>query len=133
MSKIKLMVYSDIKEFNQNGKVVKSRVYFTKLNLIVVGEESKGRQEKFVTLKFRQDINHAHVKRGIIEIEDKPEFINYPYKYEITKDPKTNKDIYPTVWIRSNDFKYTEMETNRQDMFPLPKVENETDTQPYNE
>lgn len=126
---MKLKLFSRIQEFTQvqkNGKekIVKARVYSTLMNLIVVGEEDKGPQKKYLNLKFRQGIDTSKLIRGYIEIEDNPENINYPFKYEITQDEKGNK-LYPCVWIRKDCFKYTEVlkKNNHQDLFVVDDEE----------
>ena len=117
-----------MQEFKQGKKVVKTRVFSTLMNLIVVGEEDKGAQKKYLNLKFRQGIDTSKLVRGYIEIEDTPENINYPFKYEITKDSETGKDVYPCVWVRTDNFKYIEVlkKNNHQDLFVVDDEEEET-------
>lgn len=133
---MKLKLFSRIQEFEQmqkNGKTkkVKARVYSTLMNIVVVGEEDKGPQKRYLNLKFRQGIDTSKLIRGYIEIKDDKEFINYPYKYEI----KTNEDgtkEYPCVWIRKDDFKYTEVlaKNNHQNLFVVDDEEETPEESP---
>lgn len=146
---MKLKLFSRIQEFKQGNKTIKKRVYSTLMSLKVVGEEEKGAQKKYVNLKFREGIKTDYLKRGYIEIVDSPEYINYPFKYEIkdVKDDKGNvvldangkpKKEYPCVWIRKDDFKYTEvLKNNNQSLFDVTEEQdeepNETPELPFNE
>lgn len=86
------MIYSKIGK-TKSGK--KFRHYWTKMNILVSGEEEKGKQPKSVTVKFTQDAgNTAEIRRGILTGE-----INAPFKYEITQD-ENGEDVYPVVWVR---------------------------------
>lgn len=125
---MKLKLFSRMQEFKQGKKIVKTRVFSTLMNIIVVGEEDKGAQKKYLNLKFRQGIDTSKLVRGYIEIEDIPENINYPFKYEITKDEETGKDIYPCVWVRTDKFKYIEVlkKNNHQNLFVVDDEEEET-------
>lgn len=88
----RIMIYSKIGK-TKSGK--KFRHYWTKMNILVSGEEEKGKQPKSVTVKFTQDAgNTADIRRGILTGE-----INAPFKYEITQD-ENGEDVYPVVWVR---------------------------------
>ena len=126
-----------MQEFTQGNKTIKKRVYSTLMNLVVVGEEEKGAQKKYVNLKFREGIDTTKIRRGYIEIIDDSEHINYPYKYQILdlvddkgkpildKNGKQKKE-YPCVWIRKDDFKYTEvLKNNNQSLFDVTEEQDE--------
>ena len=136
---MKLKLFSRIQEFKRGNKTIKTKVFSTLMNLVVVGEEDKGAQKKYLNLKFRQDIDTSKLVRGYIEIEDNPENINYPYKYEIkdAKDENGNpikdkdgniKKEYPCVWIRKDCFKYNEVlqKNNHQNLFVVDDEPEET-------
>ena len=136
---MKLKLFSRMQEFKRGSKTVKTKVFSTLMNLVVVGEEDKGAQKKYLNLKFRQDIDTSKLNRGYIEIEDTPENINYPYKYQILDlvddkgkpilDSKGNqKKEYPCVWIRKDCFKYTEVlkKNNHQNLFVVDDEPEET-------
>lgn len=93
----KLKIYSvKTKEFG--------RRFWSYMNIVVKGEESKGKQRKSVNVKFRKEINTYNLKRGIIDGE-----FDAPFIWEIkeeTKDGKTKK-VYPTIWVRKLE-NYTE-------------------------
>jgi len=136
---MKLKLFSRMQEFKRGNKTIKTKVFSTLMNLVVVGEEDKGAQKKYLNLKFRQDIDTSKLNRGYIEIEDTPENINYPYKYQILDlvDDKgkpildangKQKKEYPCVWIRKDCFKYTEVlkKNNHQNLFVVDDEPEET-------
>ena len=67
----------------------------------VKGEEEKGLQEKYLTIKFTKVAEKklpVDFKRGLFEV--KGEDVNFPYIYEVKFNTKGEKE-YPEVWIRS--------------------------------
>lgn len=89
-----IMVYSTMKK-SRDGK--QFRAYWTKMKIVVAGEEEKGKQLKNVNVSFRKSVNTYNIKRGLITGE-----IDAPFKYEIVTDGNGNKK-YPCVWVRSVD------------------------------
>lgn len=128
---MKLKVFSRMQEFKQGNKTIKTKVFSTLMNLIVVGEEDKGPQKKYLNLKFRQGIDTTKIVRGYIEIEDTQDNINYPYKFEIKKD-ENGKDLYPCVWVRTSNFKYIEVlkKSNHQNLFVVDEDEETPEESP---
>lgn len=100
----KLFIYSKQKAMKKGNK--KFRTYWTEMNLVVKGEEEKGKQLKSVTVKFRQDAGDtSKVIRGVLDAE-----VNAPKVWEITKDDN-GENLYPVVWIRKiNKYEYVPYE-----------------------
>jgi len=109
---IKILVTSR-KRKSKDGKK-KWIQFLTPMHLVVKGEESKGKQKRWVTVQFcgekvkkgAEDI----ITRGTIDV--KVADINYPKIYEITKD-ENGKDVYPVVKVfgfSNFDEKLIEME-----------------------
>ena len=96
---IKIMVTSS-KRKSKDGKR-KWLQHRTHINLIVKGEEEKGKQPKWINLTFcGKELNEVAMKtvtRGnlYVRVSD----IQYPKVYEITKDEETGKDVYPEVKV----------------------------------
>lgn len=121
---MKLRIYSTQKTTtDNNGKKRKFTAYYTKMKLIVKGEESKGKQEKYLTVKFRKEVNTQGIKRGYLIINN-PDNLNAPFIYSIEKDKETNKDVYPCVWVRDFDEYVEELRKHDQSDF----VTDEEDT-----
>ena len=57
-----------MQEFKRGNKTIKTKVFSTLMNLVVVGEEDKGAQKKYLNLKFRQDIDTSKLNRGYMMI-----------------------------------------------------------------
>lgn len=97
----------------------------TKMNLLVKGEESKGKQDKWVNVTFcGKELSNVAEKftRGYLYV--KVEDINYPKIFEIVKDEETGKDIYPEVKIFGfESFKAKEIEMEN------PFVTDESETE----
>ena len=88
-----------IKVSNKKTKDGRSfRSYRTPMNLVVVGEEEKGKQQKDVTVKFTSDVDVKSIK-GYGRISLFVKNVGFPNKYEITEDENGNKK-YPVVWVR---------------------------------
>ena len=119
----KLFIYSTKKETTQNGKKRSFIAFYTKMDILVKGEESKGLQTKSITCKFTKDVDTSKIKRGIIEVKD--ENINSPYVYEIKKDDE-GKDIYPCVWIKKiENYTYKPFKPKDSGKFHLEEEDDE--------
>ena len=100
MQLVKIKILSKQKEITtKDGKTRKIRDWWTNANIVVAGEESKGRQRKSITVKFTQDVQlpkdvHYAIIEGVLG-----EQLGLPTKYEVTTD-KDGKKVYPTVWVR---------------------------------
>lgn len=96
MSLVKIKLLS--KSVNVNGK--KFRRFFTPVNIVVKGEEEKGKQSKNLTVKFTKDcVLPKDTKFAIITADMSKGQISLPTIYEITED-KDGNSIYPVVWLR---------------------------------
>lgn len=95
---IKILVTSR-KRKSKDGKK-KWIQFLTPMQLVVKGEESKGKQKRWVTVQFcgeeLKKTAEKNITRGDIHV--KVSDINYPKIYEITKD-ENGKDVYPVVKI----------------------------------
>ena len=117
---IKLMVVRRNRKSEKNGqKWVSIR---TKMNLIVKGEEEKGKQEKWVDVKsYDETYPTDKLTRGIVRVYVRD--INFPKVYEITED-ENGKKKYPVVKIFTiQDFTPVELE------YENPFVVNEQETE----
>ena len=82
---------------SKDGKK-KFRTFRTPMNLIVRGEEEKGKQVKEVTVKFVSDVDTKNITNGKLTCYVRD--LGFPSKYyEVTEDENGEK-VYPTVWIR---------------------------------
>lgn len=79
----------------KDGK--KFRRFWTKVLILVKGEENKGKQERSLTVKFDEGVSTKEFVRGLVTCEDKD--IDLPYVYQIKKDEETGKDRYPYIQI----------------------------------
>lgn len=91
-NKNKIMIYSTMKK-SKDGKPF--RAYWTKMKILVAGQEDKGKQLKNVNVSFRKSVNTYNIKRGLITGE-----IDAPFRYEVTTD-ENGKKKYPCVWVRT--------------------------------
>lgn len=118
-----IMVYSAMKK-NKEGKPF--RAYWTKMKIVVAGEEEKGKQLKNINVSFRKSVNTYAIKRGLVTGE-----IDAPFKYEITVDEKTGKKIYPCVWVRSVDKYEEKIAHHDQSDFVIDEKETEETDLPF--
>lgn len=95
---IKILVTSR-KRKSKDGKK-KWTQFLTPMSLVVKGEESKGKQKRWVTVQFCGDEIKKGAERIITrgDIFVKVSDINYPKIYEITKD-ENGKEVYPIVKV----------------------------------
>lgn len=106
---IKIQLLS--KDVKSKDGTRKFRTFFTPVNIVVKGEEDKGAQKKYLTVKFKDGVEHSNLKRGILTCKDEDIWI--PYVYEITENQETGKKEFPTVWVRGyEDYQVTK--SNRQ-------------------
>lgn len=102
---MKLFIHSTNKK-THDGRKFKS--YWTYMMLTVRGEEAKGKQRKSVNVKFANGVDASKITRGVIEGD-----FDAPFVFEVTKDEKTGKDRYPTVWVNRID-SFTEVRPQHQ-------------------
>lgn len=97
---IKFLLMSKNQE-TANGR--KFKKFFTSMNIVVKGEEEKGKQEKTLTVKFDKEIDVSSFRRGIITANEKD--VELPYKFEIreVEDKKTGekKLKYPHIYVKA--------------------------------
>lgn len=98
----------------------------TPLMLLVKGEEEKGKQEKWLTVVFAEEINTKDLSRGLLTV--KVSDVSFPKVYEITKT-EDGKDKYPRVYINAySEFRPVELEV--ENPFVTDKFEtNEQETE----
>ena len=109
---VAIKIYLKKKDAIVNGRSIKFIQYHTYLNMIDKNtkEELKA---KWVQVKFTRDMNPNDLNqiKGYGIITCNKDDVNFPSKYyEVKKDDKTGKDIYPTVWIH-NVLKYEPLKT----------------------
>ena len=75
----------------------KFRRFWTRVLILVKGEEEKGKQPKSLTVKFDEGVATKDFVRGIITCDEKD--IDLPFVYQIKKDEETGKDRYPYIQI----------------------------------
>lgn len=97
----------------------------TPMSLVVKGEEEKGTQKKWVTVRFDESINTKELSRG--ELTVKVADISFPKVFEIkeetAEDGKVTKK-YPIVWINAfKEFRAIEKEIDN------PFITDESDTE----
>ena len=104
---IKIMITKRNRK-SEDGK--KKWVEFkTPMNLIVKGEEEKGKQKRWVIVRFDENIDTKHLSRGLLTV--KVADISFPKIYEITTDEKTGKPKYPRVYVNAyKEFREVELE-----------------------
>ena len=91
------------------------------LMLIVKGEEEKGKQKKWLTVRFGDDVDTKNLSRGYLTVFVRD--VSFPKVFEITKD-ETGKDKYPVVWVNSyQEFRPVEVEVEN----PFVTDEKETE------
>lgn len=108
---------------NQKSKDGKKKysIFRTKMNLIVKGEEEKGKQARWITVKFPSDVDVKELSRGLLTV--KVADISFPSVYEVTQD-ENGKDVYPVVWVRAfKEFRSIEREVEN------PFITDEFDTE----
>lgn len=116
MANIKLRLFSK----KVQGTKKAFRRYWTIMNIIVKGEESKGLQAKTLNVKFRSDVDTKTLTRGILTLKE--DQINAPFIYEITKDDLGN-DVYPVVWIRGYESFEEQIQHHTQSSFIIDEFE----------
>ena len=86
--------------------------FYTKMNLVKVGEEEKGKQKCNVTVKFKSDVDSKNITHGLLTCVVKD--VGFPRRWEIiesTNEDGVVKKEYPVVWIRGfKSFEETEMD-----------------------
>lgn len=105
---------------SKDGKK-KFRTFRTPMNLIVVGEEEKGKQVKEVNVKFTSDVDAKNITHGKLTCYVKD--LGFPRKWEVTENEKGEKE-YPVVWVRGfKSFEETEYDVEN------PFVTDESETE----
>lgn len=116
------LIKVSISKLNKKSKDGKKKwiEFRTPMMLVVKGEEEKGKQKKWVTVRFDESINTKELSRGILTL--KVADISFPKVYEVTKD-EDGKMKYPVVWINAfKEFREVELEVEN------PFITDEKDT-----
>lgn len=120
---IKIRLYAKNRP-TKNGKGTWTE-YSTKMNIVVEGEENKGKQAKWIRVKFVSSIDTKDIRSGVLELTSKD--LSAPFKYKITTDENGNEQR-PCIWIRGFE-KYTPITiTYSQDMFDVGNVAENDET-----
>ena len=105
--------------------------YYTKMNLVKVGEEEKGKQLCNVTVKFTSDVDSKNITHGLLTCVVKE--VGFPKRWEVKEEVQedgTSKTVYPTVWIRG--FKsFEEIEYDVDNPFVTDEEETEEQELPF--
>lgn len=105
--------------------------YYTKMKLVKVGEEEKGKQLCDITVKFTSDVDSKNITHGLLTCVVKE--VGFPKKYEIVDEQQEDgsmKKKYPTVWIRG--FKsFEEIEYDVENPFVTDEEETEEQELPF--
>ena len=96
-------------------------IFRTKMNLIVKGEEEKGKQPKWVTVKFPSDVDTKELTRGLLTV--KVADISFPRIFEVVEKEDGSKE-YPVVWVRE----YKEFHESVREI-ENPFITDESDTE----
>lgn len=126
MADIKLQLFSKKVNTTKKGKTINFRTFFTKMNLVVAGEEDKGKQTKYITVKFRKTIDTSKFIRGYLICD--PKDVNAPFKYEVTTD-ENGDTLYPTLWVRGYKEYIEKVQSHVQSDFIIEDDQDELD--PY--
>ena len=97
---IQLLLKSKKKQ-TKDGR--KFRTYFTDVNIVVKGEEEKGKQRKTITVKFDKAVDTSKLIRGILTCKESD--IDLPFKYHV--QVKDGKEVHSHIYVRAYD-KYEE-------------------------
>ena len=119
------LIKIQISKLNKKSKDGKKKwtEFRTPMSLVVVGDEEKGKQKKWVTVRFDESINTKELPRRFI-LTVKVADVSFPKKFEVTKDEETGKDKYPVVWV--NGFKeIREIELEVENPFVTDETETE--------
>lgn len=107
---MRFFIYSKNKK-SKEGRTFRS--YWAYMNIIVKGEEEKGKQRKSITVSFLQGVDHSKITRGVLDAD-----IDAPFIYQVRPDEKTGKDRYPTIWVKHiNSFTPKEAQHQQSDFF----------------
>lgn len=99
---LKIKVLSKKKTITtKDGKERTIRDYFTPCKIKVKGEEEKGKQEKYLTVKMTQKVELPKNCNYFVAIVDVAKgHVSIPNIWEVKTNEKTGKIEYPTLWIR---------------------------------
>lgn len=120
------LIKIEITKLNKKSKDGKKKwvEFRTPMMLVVKGEDEKGKQKKWVTVKFDESINTKELSRGVLTVRVAD--ISFPKTYTITED-EDGKKKYPVVWINAfKEFREVEREIDN------PFLTDEPDTEEVN-
>ena len=95
---VQLLLMSKQKKTKDGKK--KFRTFFTRIMILVKGEEEKGKQLKTITVKFAEGVDTKDLNRGLLSCSE--ENIDLPYQWQVRKDDK-GEDSYPYIYVKKID------------------------------
>jgi hypothetical protein len=123
---IDIMVY--VKNQNTNGK--KWRKFTTRYDFVEDGKNE--RVTHYPQIKFKDgafnssSLNEKDISRGILTCDASK--VNIKDKWEVTKDEKTGKDVYPRCWIEKDGvISFTPKPKEHEFHFSMPQEDEEVE------
>lgn len=107
---ISIKILSKKVTVESNGKKKTFLRYFTRVKMLVKGEEDKGKVSKSLTVKFTQDASKLLPKEArFFTVNVTMDQLSCPRIYEVkVEEDKDGNEIkkFPTIWIRGfSDYK----------------------------
>lgn len=116
--------------FSRQNKSADGRKFTTYSTKYAFRNADGTRTKRYIRVRFTEDaqknsaVDLKSIKRGIIVVDSA--FVGCPDVYEITKDVKTNKDVYPVCWIRGGVKEYGEILKEHEFHFDADMDDEET-------
>lgn len=106
MQKVMYVSFHRFPTKDEKGNVVgEKEVYRTRVKIVVKGEEEKGKQERYLTVRYAKNIfppkyNHEVIFDNQVSWErDKHSMVKIPKVWEIVT--KNGKAYYPCIWVNA--------------------------------
>ena len=103
---VSLKILSKKVTVEKDGKKKSFNRYFTRVKMVVKGEEEKGKQLKSLTVKFTEDASKELPKDArffTIDVDNEKGNLGCPriYEVKVTEDKDGNEvKEFPVIWIR---------------------------------